>query len=933
MSLNINLDAIVFCVFLVVNLGLGLVSSRGITTISSYALGNRNFSTAVIISTIVATWTGGHDFFNTISEVYRDGLNFIWIIVLADLLGFPIIGYFFAHRMKEFLGKLSIAEAMGDLFGQKVRVITAICGFIGIAGIIALQLKVAGKISNYTLGIPEHYGIVVAAIVVTLYSSFGGMKAVAFTDVIQLVTFSITIPLVAYFLIHNTTNLDSVTDAVSTHKLYDVKDVFDFTKPGSIESIFLFIFFLIPDFNPAIFQRISIAKDVLQVQKSFIIAGIICAMVQSMLCWIGTILLTSVPDLDPDNVVQQLLAQISIVDGFNGLIIAGVMAMIMSTVDSEINCASVLIVHDFLKPMGINFKNELFSARLVALLIGIIATIFSIREGSFLDMMIFANSFYMPVVTVPFIMAIFGFRSSSTSVLLAMGSGLVCSFIGEKLGMEMAIIPAMFANLVVLMGSHYLLRQPGGWVKIGDDAPLLEARAKRSAYFHKFKNDMKNFNLLEFLDRNRPQGEGLVAISGFFLMVSVFISFSKLHPDLHSQYEKIIDIIYPITLVTSSILMGYPLWLQSWKDSYAFGIVWNFIMFFSLICFSFFMVLVSGFADIQLMAFMINVLLISSLIRWRWALFSIISGVSLVTFIYEYCLDTTKVNSEFNVIYLLLLIAGALILFLQPKEAYARLTEEKVEHLQDRVDFQQVEITKLNEIKQEFLRNIEHEAKTPIAGIINLVEALLMNYDKLPEEKRGSTIEMITSSGERLKSLVLNFIDLSSLTTLKFEFKKDDYDLGEIVKSRFELCERLYVDEKSKSRNDRTFNLEIDSGIIVNCDQYYLSRVIDNLIINAIQYCKKGKINISLKAHSSHAEFMIEDEGIGIPSEELESIFGLMVVSSRTRTPAGNRGVGLALAKKVIDLHDGKIWAESRAFGDSKKKGVVFKFVLPMKRS
>jgi Na+/proline symporter len=66
--------------------------------------------------------------------------------------------------MGEFLGKLSIAEAMGDLFGRHVRIITAICGFIGIAGVIAIQFQVAGKLTHYAFGIEEKYGIIIAAI-------------------------------------------------------------------------------------------------------------------------------------------------------------------------------------------------------------------------------------------------------------------------------------------------------------------------------------------------------------------------------------------------------------------------------------------------------------------------------------------------------------------------------------------------------------------------------------------------------------------------------------------------------------------------------------------------------------------------------------------------------------------------------------------------
>ncbi len=103
------------------------------------------------------------------------------------------------------------------------------------------------------------------------------------------------------------------------------------------------------------------------------------------------------------------------------------------------------------------------------------------------------------------------------------------------------------------------------------------------------------------------------------------------------------------------------------------------------------------------------------------------------------------------------------------------------------------------------------------------------------------------------------------------------------------------------------------------------ARTIDNIVINAIQYCKKGIIAITLKSTKNHTiEFSVQDDGIGIPEEDLLDIFNPFTVSSRTKTPAGGRGVGLALCKKVIDAHNGIISAKNN---DS--KGSLFRFILP----
>ena len=114
--------------------------------------------------------------------------------------------------------------------------------------------------------------------------------------------------------------------------------------------------------------------------------------------------------------------------------------------------------------------------------------------------------------------------------------------------------------------------------------------------------------------------------------------------------------------------------------------------------------------------------------------------------------------------------------------------------------------------------------------------------------------------------------------------------------------------------------------LIVHCDEYYITQAIDSLISNAVKYGEGQPITISLtKLADNKVQFNISDEGIGIPEDELISIFNKSTVSSKTQTPAGGRGVGLALCEKVITVHGGMIEAKSDG-----KKGSSFSFVLPI---
>ena len=296
-------------------------------------------------------------------------------------------------------------------------------------------------------------------------------------------------------------------------------------------------------------------------------------------------------------------------------------------------------------------------------------------------------------------------------------------------------------------------------------------------------------------------------------------------------------------------------------------------------------------------------------------------------FVYDRYLSIYQIQNyipslEFKVVYLLLLVSSTLIMFLKPKQEYEELTEERVNYQACKIADQKEELNKALELKYEFLRNLQHESHTPITGITSMGEALYYSYDKLTEAQRKGYLKDIAQGSTRLNSYVNNLVDLSKLSSMNYEFNMEEVDLGDLVHERLEICKKLYIDDLSS--DNQIFTLDIDDNVIISCDKHYISQVIDNIIINAIQYCAEGEIIIKLlQKEDGQVEFSVRDEGIGIPKGDLLSIFGAFTVSSYTKTPSGGRGVGLALCKKIIELHNGRIWAESDGNSWS-----VFKFTL-----
>lgn len=925
----LDIDNTIFTLFLLANLVFGIASGRGIKTIKEYAVGERNFSTATIVSTIVATWVSGEYFFTISSEAYKEGLYFIWGATLSDLVCFLLIALAFAPRMGEFLGKLSIAEAMGDLYGNKVRIITAISGFIGIAGIISIQLKAAGIVFEYALGVNPYYGSIIAGILIAIYSSLGGVKSVTFTDIMQFITFGIVIPVIVYFLLNSISSIDVVWETLGKDPLFDYHQVFDFTQEKSLYFLFLFFFSAIPGFSPAMFQRISMADSTRQVTKSFSIAAFTCFFLGLTICWIGILVFGIHPDIGANDVLSTIITDYSNIVGLKGIILVGIMAMIMSTVDSYINSTSVIVVHDLLKPLKFKISsNELASVRLVSGVIGGVAIVLSLRDNSLLQLMIISYSFYMPIVTVPFIMAICGFRTSSKSVMLGMFAGLITVLAWDYYEIKSveSIIPGMFANLAVLLLSHYILKQPGGWVGIKDKEPLNRLKHRRREMLNRIWVDIKNFSLIDVCRKSTIKGDGFTSIMGLFVMVSVFSSFSTLHHKYQEPYAYLLNILYPIALASSTALLSYPLWLERWKNTDIITIVWSVILFTVLICFSFLTVLISHFSEIQLMIFMVNIMVISSLTRWRWALFNVMFGMALVTYCYINYLAFDLgagglLSSEFKTVYLLLLIISSLVFFLKPRQLYQEKIELKSDYLSHKLDDQKKELEKSLEIKYEFLRNLEHETHTPITGISSMGQALYGAYDKLSDKERYEAVKDIAQSSVRLNSMVENILNLSKLSKADYPIDKEKINFSQMVRERIDVCKKLYIEESGA----REFDINIEPKIKIMCDPQYIPTAIDNIIINAIQYCKKGLITIKLATiNQDEVEFSVKDEGIGIPKEELYNVFNAFTVASNTKTPAGGRGVGLTLSKRVIELHHGKIGVTLNS-----DKGVTFTVILP----
>ncbi len=924
--MSYNVDIIILVIFLLINLLVGIYSGKGIKNIKEYAVGSRNFPTATLVATIVATWISATTLTITVAETYSSGLYYI-IPGLADTISFVIIALFIAPRMKEFLGSVSVAEAMDKLYGNNARAITSILGVVPSIGVVAAQFILSSILLQNLTGVSGLYASLLSAFIVICYSTFGGIKSVTFTDMIQFATFCIVIPTLGIAVFENISNTNSIFEYVSHSELYSFKEFFNSSNPKFYTALIVFTFYLMPDLDSAIFQRISMARDTKQAKKAFLIAAGFCLLIDSMLRFIGmAIAAKENVQLAPNDLILHIINDYTPYY-LKGIAVVGILAMIMSSADSYINSSSVLFSHDFCKSMGLKLssKSELLLARISAFFIGLAALILSIYYTNILGVMVAAYSFYSPVVSVPLLLAIFGFRTGIKAALSGMAAGFT-TVVSFMLFTDMdGYVWGLLANLTTIFTAHYLFRQPGGWVGIKDTRDLEDIRDERKIKWENNKISLKNFNFTEFCNKNAPKDDKYYVYLGLFSAILLFSSIYTMSQDSYTNHYSLITLLQFSVLTFSTILITYPVWKSGpWSKNFIV-LIWNFALIYSLIFSSSLIFITSNLEQSMLTIMVISFITLAVLVRWQVSVIMICIGMlsSFLVYTYNYGSEslTENISGNFKAIWSLLVVSGLLIAFFKPKQEYQEMTEAKLDYQFAKMSEQQKELIETFEMKNEFLRNLNHETRTPIVGITTMGQILYENYDNLNEHQRKDALREISSSSSRLSSLVNNLIDLSQLSSINFKLNIQNIDLSTLVKERVEFCKKLYISEEDS--DSIQIILDIEKSISCKCDKHYIANAIDNMIINAIQYCKNGKISVGLHRKEAGIEFSVEDEGIGIPGGELYNIFGAFAVGTRTRTNAGGRGVGLALCKKAVESHGGRIWAESDGV-----KGASFRFVL-----
>lgn len=226
----------------------------------------------------------------------------------------------------------------------------------------------------------------------------------------------------------------------------------------------------------------------------------------------------------------------------------------------------------------------------------------------------------------------------------------------------------------------------------------------------------------------------------------------------------------------------------------------------------------------------------------------------------------------------------------------------------------------IESMRRRLIGDVSHELRTPLTAIKGSMEGLMDGVLPATQE----TYQQIHAEADRLNRLVDDLQELSRVEAHAYELNIHPVDISSIVRT---VTKRLASQFETKRIS---LNLELVSHLpAVLADEDRAVQVLTNLTGNALQYTSEGgRIMISAKHANDEVQISVRDTGIGIPAEHLSHIFDRFyrVDKSRSRQTGGGSGIGLTIARALVEAHGGRIWAESAGEG----QGSTFTFTLPI---
>ena len=264
---------------------------------------------------------------------------------------------------------------------------------------------------------------------------------------------------------------------------------------------------------------------------------------------------------------------------------------------------------------------------------------------------------------------------------------------------------------------------------------------------------------------------------------------------------------------------------------------------------------------------------------------------------------------------------------LQSMSAMDRVPGDEIDRLTvtfkqliDRIQTQMEKLKKADSLRRELVTNVSHDLRTPLATLKGYIETLFLKDKSLSADDRKHHLEIAIRHCERLSQLVDELFELAKLDSHEIQVRYEPFNISELA---HDVVQKFDLSAKEKQLS---MQIDLDPGLpFVNADIAMIERVIENLLENAVRHTPPGgSIRLTLSPQNADIAVGVSDTGCGIPGEDLPFIFDRFYQREKTRTDqTGTSGLGLAIARRVLELHNKPIRVES-----TPGSGTTFTFLL-----
>ncbi len=858
----INIDNFIVLFFLLITLFVGIVAGKNIKNVTDYALANHRYGFIPLTLTFLATMVGGDDTTGDLAEFFENGIIYA-IPYLAFIISIILVGIYIAPKIdKRFHGMISISDMVGYFYGKKISVTTAIIGCFATMGYATAQnIALAHLLSDIT-GMTYMNSVFLGGGVVVLYTIFGGIRSVVITDVLQFCILIIIVPIVCNVAITEVGGIINLIEKVpaSHYNIVNRDDINQY--------IALFIIWVIPVnyFLPALMQRFLMARSPKDIRRiCFIYAAILLALLLIMMS-LSLSAVVLYPSINGKEIIPHIINTLLPI-GIKGIAISGMIAVIMSTIDSNLNTSGIILTHNIIGKKN----NELLYMRINTAIIGIISLLFALNDYNIIDVLVFVQVILSIGIGIPLAAALLGFKVKKRDFWVCLLFGGCCYVITALIYGPLSYITSFFTlitGLIAFLVSYFLHNK----IQLVTKVRLTHALMK--IYVSCKANIVTNLpNPIKFANDSMMRHGANYLMFGIFSAINYIVPYFMWPQGIKEHYALLL-----FMRIFAGILCIGLLLKQYWNMRYQkyFAIYWFFTLLYTLVIMPTAMFLVNNGLFEWLLNISLGIFILSMLVEWRVFLLLLITGVCIGSYIAINLLKAELVvNNTSNIFMGVYLVIFSVIVGL----TFSRKRELSI-------------IEKINYLST-LGSSIAHEMRTPLATINANLEIL---RGKVKNKDMTNIIDRIFLTTHRANNII-NIL----LHNLKKEIKikKNKESINKFVQETVKDFSML--EEESK-----WVTIEYSQkDTLINIDKFYAKYVIFNLLKNAFYQRRKydkGDIKIIINNKS----IIIKDTIIGISNDELRKIYDNTFTGEHEGT-----GLGLSFSKIAMESMGGTIECES----------------------